>query len=682
MVTAIEQFPVFEKGSSSSQYQQISNFCVNYLENLLVDLMHLEIPDELSAKPEIYQNLQQTLLKRERTVRHAFQFQVEKLFSDFKSIRRTRLHSNRSSDWLSLGLTGHNSSKVQKSIEQIQEKYEKHFDRILLNQGRRLKTLVHRSDDNLGDNPITPGNLANAFLASIEALNLTANKTCQLFELFDSILGIQLLDFYVQIDQGLYNLNILPELTDTALYIDPADDSVSPVDNPEAPQEDDFDNTLIRFMNHELDVRSDLGDKKKDALVQSGVILTNLRKATAKGTLEYAHHYDQLETDIEHLLVGNQFSELKKFTYFYRRLLDNPLVNSPLKKELSRLSYPLIELVLVDPFFFRSSAHPVNDFIHSMVDFEIRYRHREAHLKKVHKLFSGLLKKKKPVLSDFIPMVETYESYKESSIRKIQERREKRKAEDDALKDRILQQINDITSALVVEEATLAFFYDDWQLLLKQLARKLGEESSEFEQALEIAKMLAWSLNENRDTSNKKYQKQSFTQLLKAIEKGLIAVNFPSQHRHRVRKQLVKDFKQNNEQTRIELIHSSGIKVSSAINQFTNNITRKTSELTDIKVRSTPVADTSHLSAKGLTVGTWVEIKQDDGKTVKRAKLKWKSEERDLYIFIDQRGHKLKEINASELDQDLHNGLITPLTAPSLSGLAKPMLGSGYRCFA
>lgn len=117
MASENEHYPRFKKGSPSAHYLQISNFSVNYLEALLVNLMHLELPAQLEKSSHSYEVLQKHLLKRERTVRHAFQFQIEKLFSDFKLIRRTRLNANRASDWLSLGLAGQNSSHVQNSIE-------------------------------------------------------------------------------------------------------------------------------------------------------------------------------------------------------------------------------------------------------------------------------------------------------------------------------------------------------------------------------------------------------------------------------------------------------------------------------------------------------------------------------------------------------------------------------------
>ena len=47
MIAALQQFPRFDKGSPSSEYQQIINFCVNYLEGMLVGLIHMEIPSDI-----------------------------------------------------------------------------------------------------------------------------------------------------------------------------------------------------------------------------------------------------------------------------------------------------------------------------------------------------------------------------------------------------------------------------------------------------------------------------------------------------------------------------------------------------------------------------------------------------------------------------------------------------------
>ena len=72
MIAALQQFPRFDKGSPSSEYQQIINFCVNYLEGMLVGLIHMEIPSDIEQHADIIKPLQQRLLSRERTVRHAF----------------------------------------------------------------------------------------------------------------------------------------------------------------------------------------------------------------------------------------------------------------------------------------------------------------------------------------------------------------------------------------------------------------------------------------------------------------------------------------------------------------------------------------------------------------------------------------------------------------------------------
>ncbi len=682
MASTNDQYPVFEKGSPSAQYQQISNFCVNYLEGLLVNLMHMELPDPMHAELDVYQAIQQKLLNRERTVRHAFQFQIEKRFSEFKSIRRTRLHSSRSSDWLSFGLAGHNSSKLQQHIENITDKYERRFDRQLLTHAKRLKTLVHRTDDAQDDNPLSPVSLCNAFVASIEALNLTTNKTCQLFELLDWVLENQLHDFYIQIDLGLYYLDILPELTDPKLFNEPVETDSPGCQKDELSEEEEAqEQALLLFVNCQLKNRKKLVTKKDQAREQAKQHLFSLREATLSGTLEYAREFESFLQNIDGLMVGNQCAEILKFTQFYTRLLDNPLLSKPLKLQLSRLSYPLLEMVLKDPFFFRSSSHPVNDFIQSIIDFEIRYQHQQESLATLESILDDLLEIDKPVLSDFLPFILQYEDFKSAQIEHIKQLKE---IADEALKKNLLEQVNDMTRSLVVSSETLAFFYDDWQLLLLQLARKIGHDSNEFNQAIEIARMLAWSLDENRDTSNKRYKKQSFTQLLKAIDKGLNAVNFSSEHRHRVRKQLVKDFKENNESTQVTIFDSQATRPSDSISQFSTTIINRTSQLSDIKIRSTMVKPNTEntIAAQDMEMGTWVEITLDKYQKPKRAKLKWKSADNNQFVFVDQRGHKIKQSCQEELDEDLSNGTVKLLKAPSSSARSHSTLGGGFHCFA
>ncbi len=683
-------YPLFTKGSPSAQYQQISNFCVNYTEGLLISLMHLEIDEDFSDPPETYKTLQKKLQHRERTIRHAFQFQIEKLFSDFKTLRKTRLHANRASDWLAIGLTGQNASIVRASIETSSERLHIIYEKQLVTLNERLKTLVHRTDYTYAENPISPENLCNAFLSCIEALSFSSTQLCQLIGLYDRVLSLFLTDFYRQLDLGMYYLDILPELTDPEIFKAPSAKVKPPeiftpdieakrvVDIKETPSEPTGDEkTDTEQVSEEFDIPRVTIEEKPELNNK----LEEFFALTSQGCLDYAQLFASFLHSTKGLFVEKQMSDVFRFLNFFTHLLDNPRISQALKIQLSRISQPLLRLVLVDPFFFRSSNHPVNDFLLSIIDYEIRYGNSKSTAKLISPLFDHLLVSAKLTLDDFYQTINEFEDLKEIESSRLQELKRDDKQEQQKIKNAVLELVNQITEKLEVESEVLAFFYDDWQLLLLQIARKIGQKSTAFIQTVEITRMLAWSLDENHE-DNPEYSRYSFTSLLKAIDKGLISLNFSSEHRNRIRKLMVREFKKI-EHARDSIV-ASPRKVLNSFNsfdQFSDTVNKFSLNLTDI-THIQPIEDAALANfLNSLQYGTWVEIKEDRKSRFKRGKLKWKSQDNSRFIFIDQRGHKINESTLDQIKQYYADDMIKILSKPMPFTSKRPTLGHGYTDF-
>jgi hypothetical protein len=80
-------------------------------------------------------------------------------------------------------------------------------------------------------------------------------------------------------------------------------------------------------------------------------------------------------------------------------------------------------------------------------------------------------------------------------------------------------------------------------------------------------------------------------------------------------------------------------------------------------------------------MGSWVEIKIPGQRGIKRAKLKWKSSDNQKFLFVDQRGHKIKEAKILEVEEELANGSIKVLSTPSFSGGRQNRLGHGFNSY-
>jgi len=662
MIPVLQPFPRFDKGSPSSEYQQIVNFCVNYLEGMFVGLIHMDIPTEIEQYAKNIQPLQQQLIKRERTVRHAFQFQIEKHFSDFKSISRSRLSVNYYSQSPTVGLSDHKADQIRDILDSISSKHQLNHKNQIQNTARRLKTLVHRSDDNNDDNPISPLKLCKAFLASIETLNLTALKYRHLFRLFDHTLDQQLGNFYNQIDLGLYHLDILVELTDAALFLPPETENTAEASDKveknikstsTEPEEKETDTAEKVKQQPSADIQNNVTSiqehidkvKEKQLAIQNSI--QEFKLSTENGTVNFVNLFSQLKKTLIPLVDKKQATDIHTFAHYFTSLLNNSLLSTPLKTQLSRLSCPLLELVLIDPFFFRSSSHPVNDFLQSIIDFELRCKHQGESLAILASLIDSILEIEKPALSDYQPLIESYETFKELEEVRLDRIKEEKLELQQKIKQELLQLTDDITKDLLLEQETMQFFYNDWQLLLLHLANNQGQESGEFKNSVNIAKILSWFLNTDKKGPHPRFESISFKSLLTSIEIGLVTLNYSSEHRHRVRKQLIAEYKEANERPNVEFDRapSRNLKLAHGNNQTTDG------DLT--------------ATAKNLSIGDWFEIKTAKNK-VGRAKLKWKATDLSLFVFMNQQGRKIKECDLEELIEGLSSEDIKLLKTPSL----------------
>ncbi len=659
----IKQNPVSDQGKFSAQYQQISNFCINYLEGLLISLIHMHIDQELEADYDVYHELQQRLLKRERSIVHAFQLKVEKSFKSFRLVGRSGLHNSDSGDSQKLWLAGDSSSRINTAIETISEKHQKRHEALLLNLDKYLKTLVNHHEAGLADNPVSPASICDALLACIETLNLNSSKTIHLFELFDRVLQRHLEQFYVHIELGIHDLDLLPELGDPATFIQQLEAKKA---------EEEAEQLEILSETAELRRINDLVNKE----------LQQLREATASGNPDYADMLSEFASSVSPYISEEQMIDIADFSQFYIELMNNKLLSNELSLQLSRLCYPLIKLLLLDPLFIRASDHPLNQFLLSIVDFEVTYTHKANSLKILSSVIDKLLTFDEPVMENVLPSITRYENYK-AEFKVAQDIiNQKKQQQDEQLKQQVLDTINDITATIVIENETLAFFYDDWQLLLLQVARKLGVESGAYKLSVDIARMLAWGLDSEKTDDKPEYREHSVSSVLKAIDQGLRSLNYSSAHRNRVRKQLIKEFRQNNKK-----LPEHGPDHRSADNglaMFTGMVGGKSNNLTDIRNHNQSIPDQQASFAEQLNIGDWVEIRETKAQKFNRVKLKWKAANNSLFIFIDQRGHKSREFDAQAIHQAHSAGnlkLIKGSTPKPKKKSTGSSLGDGFQGF-
>ncbi len=471
--------PVFESLSPSGRYAELTEYCVARLTGW-IDSLFEEDGDSEQTLPA-----QEVLIRIRHSLpvlRNSYGVELQRLFNDFKAIRPARHFSNTRGKRHDAGLFDARLSRINPAILAEESRLLPLLEARLRMLDRRMKYLVHRSDEGLDDNPLFPFNLLYTFAAAIGDLGLAREQTLDLIKLHGRQLERQLPGFCRDCDWALSEMGICFELPFEENPTLSAADEVSSVKNPLAPEVDSGDETDLdaehcssesteaavphlriiepgsSHKKPEEDARGTPGTVSESTKpenqpgVSGGEPKTELRDDPRPGitpvngmrdewaeaatvaqpeervgapvletidglrriciagaTAEEFHRcVEQLLDRVDERMEG----DLRKFVRFYSGLINNPHVGSPLRQQLLRLAAPLLYLVMTDPFFFRSSNHPVNDFLHSMIDFEIRYGHRPHNLKVLALLVDNLLRLKEPSLSDFHPITQGYEAFR------------------------------------------------------------------------------------------------------------------------------------------------------------------------------------------------------------------------------------------------------------------------------
>jgi len=721
----------FESLSPSGRYNELAQYCVHHLSLWLDQMLEGEGIREDDISTPI---LLDRLTRNQRTLRSSYQFQLQKLFSDFKAIRPARLYAHQAAPQNAGGLFDTHGNHIRPAIERIERQILQHLRPRLLQLDLRMKYLVHRSDDGLDDNPLRPGNLCNAFVSALETLKLPRERLLDLLEIYGRQIGHRLPAFCQQCDRALSEQGVrfdLPFVEDDELATEASgaetateanqassegplpEDALRAADGDsgqappppatdEAPKDDPHP-----AATPEPDDQQPFPAAADDAGAQAKETpeaeRTPFDEASAPVVRRSPGHVppparsiiDRLKEQNEapEALIGSfldcidrlmpvvsnkQRDDLQKFAHYYTGLIDNPHVSEPLRQQLLRLAAPLLYLVMSDPFFFRSSAHPVNDFLHSMIDFEIRHGHKPQNLKVLTLLIDNLLRLEVPVFSDFQPITQGYEVFKRLELERILSEKKTRELNQERLKNHLLEWTEKLTGSIDIDRDSLAFFYDDWLLYLLQVARQYGEDSNELQDAKELARMLAWSLNPERP-ENPHYASQRFTVLLREIDRALRSMDYPAQHRQRLRRVLVRQFRQANRPASIYAVQPlkpAAPALQPALLQGAERPPGRTPP--EKRVQPELYPDIASL----IHIGDWIEIKPQPGsgwRSPQRGKLRWQSTD-GIYRFFNQHGSIILEISADELNRLFARGEASLLKPFSNTGLGN-QLGSGFRSY-
>jgi len=199
--------------SGNEIFEQILTLNTQGIDLLLVNMFDQLAEADNWGLPEKERNrLIEQMDNKKRIIKSSFVFQLKKNFTDFKAIRRTRLHENISSDWHALGLVGVNERDETKALESIISRYEARYETQYQSMAKRLGHCVNRSRTELHDNPMHVKKLYESFQYSIDSLGLETRHKISLYQIFADTVIERLEPLYNSIEQCFIEHNVLPDI--------------------------------------------------------------------------------------------------------------------------------------------------------------------------------------------------------------------------------------------------------------------------------------------------------------------------------------------------------------------------------------------------------------------------------------------------------------------------------------
>jgi len=384
-------------------------------------------------------------------------------------------------------------------------------------------------------------------------------------------------------------------------------------------------------------------------------------------------------------------------------LNDDNLVDS-VKALLSRLQIPIIKTALQDQEFFRNKNHPARKLLNELantglgVTDNIDVQNNPLYLKLMNIVSKITDESTQNYNIDF------FEELRENLQRFLAQFNHTSGRKKAPSKDAVLELVNTEISARIRKKELpnniVLLLERIWRDVLFDIFVTDGLDSDEWDTAMTFVDTLMWSIDPKLDIQSQKQLVKVIPGILKALNTGLDRIDYPDD----MREQLLQDLQNchlacmkgqsvtNSQLAQDDIAytsHKSSYKITTfSTHKSSKDLTAEEMENIDAGIDILLEGDLSNLDAldednllasledgseqaitdtdeaelieddytqlaRSLEAGDWVEFYGEEGK-VYRAKISWRSEDADAYIFVTQTG-QIAEKSLPGLSSALRN---------------------------
>jgi len=580
---------------------------------------------------------------KQRIICSSFAFQHNKHFSEFKSSDGAQAREPGLHDWRKLGLSGANDDAEIAELEGITTRYNdafREFDRNLL---KRLQTCIRRPRASIYDNPLQVKCLCESFRYAIDSLNLQLGYRLALFRLFADRFVDALGPLYRRIDQLLIGHGMLPELAPARIHLR----------NPEGLSE----------------------SEPALALDQSACLLFLLQQYKEKSRVSsssYHNYFPELKQRFETYGLHDYGEQIDQLNLIFKLIFEDEDLPSPVKQQLARLQIYVFITAIQEQGFLRRSSNPARRLLDGIVSSEVEIAGRGtaefSGVRFIREHIDNMASLQFITVDHYSEMLEGYQQFVRENEIAIKRKR-KLEATRKVL-PLVKERLAELTQPLRVQGTPLLLFEKVWLPLMVQIALQKGMDSDPWHKSIAMVQKQVWSLIPKNSPEEQAELIEVLPVVAHSLHRAMRSLKLAESLQQSLRDFLKLEQQNVAEQTARNIIDKKRKTQSLAARSFASaddttdfdammqtGVFQIPSDLLTAFKTAKPEAPVKINQVESLAVGHWVHIGQEGNR--KLAKLAWKSEDSNLFIFVDRDGKRVSEVDAAELARQFESGEVS-----------------------
>ena len=588
---------------------------------------------------------------KQRIICSSFSFQLNRHFSEFKTATEPLSEEQGARNWQRLGLSGANGTSETDELVAITSRYSeafKEFDRSIL---KRLQACIKRSRASIYENPLQVKRLCESFQYAIDSLNLEASYKIALYHLFADRFIESLGPLYRRIDRKLIEYGMMSDLPAARIQLR-SFDGLSESAPPSAFKPDQSACLLLLLQ----------GFKEQSRIASSSFenLFPELKQNFAANDLtDYDEQINQL-----HLM--------------FKLIFEDEDLPSPVKNQLARLQIYVFITAIQEDGFLRRSSNPARRLLDGIISNEVEIARSDnpdfSGVRFIRERIDAMSNHEFITVDSYTEMFEGYQVYlkeNEAAIRKARKLEATQK-----VLPLVKSRLHEITQPLKIQGTPLILFEKVWLPLLVQIALQQGMDSDPWHKSIAMVQKQVWSLIPKANPEEQQELLDSLPNVAHSLHRAMRSLKLAESLQQSLRDYLKLEQQNVVEQTAHNIIEAKRRTRSLGEQSFAPmDDTTEFDEMMQTGVFQVPAEMLEAFNAvksekpkkinqvEALAQGDWVNLKQDGIKLL--AKVAWKSEDSNLFIFVDRDGKRICEVDADRLTQQFKSGDVSIMDSDS-----------------